>query len=109
MIFSVIRTGLLFGPNINNMFSKLFATKLSALTPGASYNQYIHEEDLGEPLYLTYVKDLPGAYNVGADDAISTRFAFERAGVKIITLPAFLLKWLAAVGFLLGIFPAGPG
>ena len=109
IIFSVIRAALLFGPKIDNMFSKLFAMKLSALTPGVSYNQYIHEDDLGEALHMAYMKDLPGAYNVGADDAISTRFAFKKAGVLILTLPAFLLRWLATIGFFLRIFPAGGG
>jgi UDP-glucose 4-epimerase len=109
IIFTTIRAALLFGPKIDNMFSKLFAMKLSALTPGVSYNQYIHEKDLGNALHFAYAKDLPGAYNVGADDAISTRFAFKKAGVLILTVPAFLLKWLAAIGFMLGVFPAGPG
>lgn len=109
IIFSVIRAALLFGPKIDNMFSKLFAMKLSALTPGESYNQYIHEEDLGDALHLSFSKDLPGAYNVGADDAISSRFAFNKAGVLILTIPAFLLKWLATIGFMVGIFPAGGG
>jgi len=109
IIFSAIRAALLFGPKTDNMFSKLFAMKLSALTPGVSYNQYIHEEDLGDALYLSFSKDLPGAYNVGSDDAISVRDAFNKAGVLILTIPAFLLKWLAAIGFMLGIFPAGRG
>ena len=109
IIFTTIRAALLFGPGIDNMFSKLFSMKLSALMPGASYNQYIHEEDLGEALHIAYTKDLPGAYNVGADDAISTRFAFKKAGVLTLTMPAFLLKWLTAIGFSLRIFPAGPG
>jgi UDP-glucose 4-epimerase len=109
IVFSAIRAALLFGPKIDNMFSKLFAMKLSALTPGVSYNQYIHEEDLGDALYLSFSKDLPGAYNVGGDDAISARDAFNKAGVLILTIPAFLLKWLAAIGFMVGIFPAGGG
>lgn len=109
IIFTTIRAALLFGPCINNMFSKLFSMKLSALPIGVSYNQYIHEEDLGEALYLSFTKDLPGIYNVGADDAISTISAFRRAGVIIVSVPAFLLKWLATIGFFLRIFPAGGG
>jgi UDP-glucose 4-epimerase len=109
IIFSVLRAAILFGPKIDNMFSKFFSMNFSALTPGVSYNQYIHEDDLGEALHIAYTKDLPGAYNVGADDAISTRYAFKKAGVLILTLPAFLLKWLAAIGFMLHIFPAGAG
>ena len=109
IIFTTIRAALLFGPGIDNMFSKLFSMKLSALPPGVSYNQYIHEDDLGEALHLAFTKDLSGIYNVGADDAISTISAFKRAGVIIVPIPAFLLKWLATIGFFLQIFPAGGG
>ena len=109
MIFTTLRAALLFGPRINNMFSKLFSMKLSALPPGVSYTQYVHEEDLGKALHLAFSKDLPGIYNVGADDAIATISAFKQAGVMIVPIPAFLLKWLATIGFFLRIFPAGGG
>lgn len=109
IIFTTIRAALLFGPGINNMFSKLFSMKISALPPGIAYNQYIHEEDLGDALYLAFTRDLPGIYNVGADDAISTISAFKQAGVIVVPIPAFLLKWLATIGFFLRIFPAGGG
>lgn len=109
IIFTSIRAALLFGPRTDNMFSKMFSMKFSALPPGVSYTQYVHEEDLGEALYLTFTRDLPGIYNVGADDAITTISAFKRAGVMIVPIPAFLLKWLATIGFSLRIFPAGGG
>lgn len=108
-IFTVLRAALLFGPRIDNMFSKLFSMKFSALPPGVSYTQYIHEEDLGEALHLAFKRDLTGVYNVAADDAIATIFAFRQAGVLTLRMPAFLLKWLATVGFFLKLFPAGGG
>jgi len=37
-----------------------------------AHNHLIHEEDLGEALHLAWVHDLPGVYNVGADDAVSS-------------------------------------
>ena len=30
--------------------------------------QFLHEDDLGEALYLAVKKDLPGAFNIAADD-----------------------------------------
>ena len=110
IIFTIIRSALLFGPNADNMFTKLFCRKISALPWGScAHNQYIHEDDLGTALYLAYDKDLPGIYNAGADDAIATCESFRRTGVRIIPVPAAVLKKLADIGFRLGIFPAGGG
>jgi UDP-glucose 4-epimerase len=109
---TILRAALLVGPNMNtnNMFSKLWSMPVSALSMGCnSHNQLIHEEDLGEALYLSYKKDLPGIYNVGADDAVPTRWCFKAAGVAIVPLPSFLLKFVANVGFRLRLFPASQG
>ena len=85
---TVVRAGMLCGPNISNMFSKLWSMKISALPMGSdAYLQFIHEEDLGEALFLAYLKDLPGVYNVAADDAITTKWCFRQAGVFLIPLP----------------------
>ena len=107
---TILRTSLLIGPKIDNMFSKLYSLPLLALAMGrTSYQHFIHEDDLGEALYLTFKKNLPGIYNVGADDAVPVRWAFKKAGVKIIPLPAPLLKKVADIGFQLGILPARGG
>ncbi len=105
---SIIRAALLFGPNIENMFSKLYALPVSALPMGSTAeNHFIHEEDLGTALHLAYKKDLQGIYNVGADDTLPTRETFRKAGVMIIRAPLALLKPLVNVGFKLRLFPAG--
>ncbi len=110
IMFTVLRVGMLCGPNIQNMFSKLWSMKVSALPLGSNaYLQFIHEEDLGEALYLSYLKDLPGVYNVAADDALPTKWCYQQAGVFIIPLPMFILKPLADIGFKLKLFPAGGG
>lgn len=104
---TVIRAGLLVGPRIDNMFSRLWSLKLTALPTGSSArNQFIHEEDLGEALYLACRKDLPGVYNVAADDAVPTRWCFETAGAIVVALPEPLLKAIASTAFKLGLFPA---
>ncbi len=95
VVFTVLRVGLICGPGINNMFSALWSRKIAALPMGRqSYNQFIHEKDLGRALQLAYRQDLPGVFNVAADDAMATRRAFQLAGVRIIHLPAGLLKIL---------------
>jgi UDP-glucose 4-epimerase len=104
---TVLRAGLLVGPGIDNMFSRLWSLKLTALPMGSSaQNQFIHEEDLGEALYLACREDLPGVYNVAADDAIPTRRCFEATGAIVVPLPEWLLKAIASVAFRLGLFPA---
>jgi len=107
---TILRVGLLCGPNINNMFSKLWSMKVGALQMGRDpHNQFIHEEDLGKALHLACRKDLRGVYNVTADDAVSTKWCFKSAGVKIIPLPKFLLQAVANLAFKLRLFPAGGG
>jgi len=110
IICTVLRAALLCGPTIDNMFSRLWSMKIGALPLGrVAHNQLIHEEDMGEALHLAFRKDLPGVYNVTADDAVSTRWCFESAGVKIIPLPQPLLRASANLAFRLGLFPAGGG
>jgi len=107
---TLLRAGMLCGPNIRNMFSKLWSMKVSALPMGSNaYLQFIHEEDLGDALYLSYVKELPGVFNVAADDAVPTKWCYQKAGVFIVPLPIFLLKLLADIGFKLRLFPARGG
>lgn len=110
IIFTVIRAALLFGPNTQNMFAEFYKLKVTAMPVGTvSHIHYIHEEDLGEALHIAGAKDLQGIYNVGADDAISSVWSFNEAGVKIIPVPLFLLKPLANFAFKLGLLPASSG
>lgn len=110
IVVTVLRAGLLCGPRIENMFSKLWSMKIGALAAGSkAYLQFIHEEDLGEAMYLACLKDLPGTFNVAADDAVSARWVFRRSGVFIIPIPSLILKPLADLSFKLKLFPAGGG
>ncbi len=101
-IFTVLRAALLCGPQINNMFSDMWSRKLSALPMGRNpYNQLIHETDMGEAMHRCLTLDLPGVYNVCADDALAIRAMFKAAGVKIIRVPAGLLKRVLNLLFVL--------
>jgi len=110
IILTVIRAALLFGPNTKNMFSKLYEPKVTAMPIGsAAHIHFIHEEDLGDALHIAFSQDLPGIYNVGADDAVSARWTFHQADTKIIPLPMSLLKPAANLMFKVGLSPAGAG
>jgi len=109
-ILTVLRPALVFGPSVRNMFSAFYSAKITSLPLGASpHIQLIHEDDLGEAMYLCLINDLPGIYNIGANDAMSLKKSFRMAGVKIVPLPAFILKRLADIAFSLGLLPASSG
>ncbi|MBI9077207.1 MAG: NAD-dependent epimerase/dehydratase family protein [Desulfatibacillum sp.] len=108
--FTILRPALVFGPNINNMFSKVFSSKVSAMAVGASpHIHFVHEDDLGEAMYLCLIHDLSGIYNVGANDAMSARKCFRLAGVKLAPMPAFALRPMADVAFKLRLLPMSSG
>lgn len=110
IIFTILRAALLFGPNIKNMFAEFYNLKVTAMPVGTvSHIHYIHEDDLGKALHMADVKDIPGVYNVGADDAISSVWSFKEAGVRIIPIPLLLLKPVANLAFKLRILPASSG
>ena len=107
---TILRVAMLLGPNTDNMFSKLYDLPVLALSMGrTTYQHFIHEKDLGDALYLTLTKDLPGIYNVGADDAVPSSWAWNKAGVKIIPLPSPIIKQIANIGYKMGVLPASGG
>ena len=107
---TILRVALLCGPRIDNMFSRLWSMKIGGLPMGRqAHNQLIHEEDLGEALYRVFQQDVPGVYNVTADDAVPTAWCFREAGVRVVPLPTALLRGVANLAFKLRLFPAGGG
>ncbi|MBI9077404.1 MAG: NAD-dependent epimerase/dehydratase family protein [Desulfatibacillum sp.] len=96
----VLRVALGVGPNINNMFSDFWSRKIYGFMLGRHpHLQLIHEQDLGEALYLAFKKNLQGTYNVAASDGIPARWAFKQAGVRLVDLPTPIMKVLANVAF----------
>ncbi|MEW5734888.1 MAG: NAD-dependent epimerase/dehydratase family protein [Thermodesulfobacteriota bacterium] len=101
-LFTVLRAGLCVGPRTRNMFHGFWTRKASIFPGGrAPHLQFIHEEDLGTALFSVYEKDLPGVYNVASDDAVSSFWVFEKAGVRLLKLPAGVLKKAANAAFAL--------
>jgi UDP-glucose 4-epimerase len=110
VIFTVLRAALGAGPHMKNFFHQLYSMPLLALAQGRSPQQhFIHEEDLGDALYLAFKKDVPGIYNVGADDTVPAEWAFNEAGVRVVRLPAAVLKTVMNAAFAVHLLPASQG
>jgi UDP-glucose 4-epimerase len=108
--FTVLRAALAAGPHMNNFFHQLYSMPVLALAQGRSPEQhFIHEEDLGDALYLALTQDVPGIYNVGADDTVPAEWAFQEAGVRVVRLPAAVLKAVMNAAFALHLLPASQG
>jgi UDP-glucose 4-epimerase len=108
--FTVLRAALGAGPHMNNFFHQLYSMPVLALAQGRSPQQhFIHEEDLGEALYLALEKDVPGIYNVGADDTVPAEWVFRQAGVHVVRVPSSVLKPLMNAAFALHLLPASQG
>jgi UDP-glucose 4-epimerase len=99
---TVFRPPVILGPRISNFAVDLFRKKAAFFIKGINPEvQYLHEDDLGEALYLAVKKDVPGIYNIAADDHMPARRTYEIAGVKLKEMSAGMLKFLANVSFAL--------
>jgi UDP-glucose 4-epimerase len=108
--FTVLRAALAAGPHMKNFFHALYSMPVLALATGAAPLQhFIHEEDLGDALHVALRQDVPGTFNVGADDAVPADWAFHEAGVRVIRLPSNVLKALTNAAFTMRLLPAGQG
>lgn len=106
IVFTVLRSATVIGPNIDNMLERSLSSKLIALPDGPDRHiQFIHEDDLGKALYLAYRMDIPGIFNVAADDTVHLTWCFRAAGVNVMEIPAFLAERIADIGFRLRVYP----
>lgn len=108
IMVTFMRMAPLMGPNMDNLLEKAFSMQFSLMHSdnGASV-QFIHEDDLGGGLLAAVNKEIPGIFNVGADDAVSLRSCIKKTGVKTIPLPQWLSEFLADLGFNLRVHPFG--
>ncbi|MBW2141307.1 MAG: NAD-dependent epimerase/dehydratase family protein [Deltaproteobacteria bacterium] len=99
---TIFRPPVIVGPNLNNQFVEGFNRKTTLFIKGRDPQlQFLHEDDLGEALYLAVKKDIPGIFNIAADDETTMRRLYELAEIKSIDLPAGLLKFIANLLFAL--------
>ena len=98
------RPPIIVGPRLNNFAVDYYTRKKTFMVKGKDPEmQFLHEDDLGEALYLAVKNDLPGAFNIAADDYTTARKIYEIAGVQIRDVSAGFLRWMANITFFLGL------
>lgn len=102
VVLTVFRPPVIVGPNLNNFAVNVFSRRTSFFIRGRDPEvQFLHEKDLGEALYLAIKRDVPGTFNIAADDHSTMRTISEISGTRLIDLPASVLKPLANLFFAL--------
>jgi UDP-glucose 4-epimerase len=109
-IITRLRPPVIVGPKLNNFAVDYYTRKKTFTVKGKDTEiQFLHEDDLGEALYLAIKKDLSGAFNIAADDHSTARKIYEIAGVRTRDVSIGLLKWIANITFFLGLGKASQG
>ena len=110
ILLTIFRPPVIVGPNLTNFGADMFGRKRMMTIKGKdSEVQFLHEEDLGQALYLAVKQDVPGIFNIAADDWVKSRRLYESAGIRLVAVPAGLLKVLANVTFALRLEKASQG
>ena len=103
-IITRFRPPIIVGPRLNNFAVDYFTRKKTFTIKGRDNEiQFLHEDDLGEALYLAVKQDLHGAFNIAADDYSTTRKIYEVAGVQTRDVSVGFLRWIANITFFLGL------
>ena len=103
-IITRFRPPIIVGPRLNNFAVDFYTRKKTYTVRGKNPEiQFLHEDDLGEALYLAVKKDLPGVFNIASDDYSTSRKIYEIAGVQTRDISIGFLRWIANVTFFLGL------
>lgn len=106
IVLTILRPSLVFGPNIRNMFSKMFEFKvLPTLLGKDPMIQFVHEEDLSKALHQAIVEDHPGVFNLAGRDPVPMSRLLRLTGSTALPLPAGMAKIGANVLFRFGWMP----
>lgn len=90
------------GPNLNNFAVDIYSRKHTFAIKGRDPElQFLHEDDLGEALYIAVKQDLPGEFNLAPDDYSTTRKINEIAGMKTFDISLGLMRFIANLTFAL--------
>jgi UDP-glucose 4-epimerase len=110
MIITRFRPPIIVGPRLNNFAVDYYTREKTFTIKGKDPElQFLHEDDLGEALYLAVKKDLHGIFNIAADDYSTSRKIYEIAGVQTRDVSIGFLKLLASLTFFLGLGKASRG
>jgi len=106
IVLTIFRPSLIFGPNIQNMFSKMFGFKvLPTLLGRDPMIQFLHEDDLSRALHQAIVEDHPGIFNIAGKDPVPMSRLLRLTGSLALPLPSSLAKAGANLLFRLGWMP----
>jgi len=110
IIVTRLRPPIIVGPNLSNTLADSYTKESEFVIKGTDNQlQFLHEDDLGEALFICVRRDLNGAFNIAADDTSTTRTIYGMAGIKPKELPVWLLKPLANITFWLGLSDVSQG
>lgn len=89
VIITRIRPSIFLGPNINNFFRTYFLGKrIYTFSPDVLV-QFTWINDVTEAFYLALKKEVSGAFNIGADNPISSEEIAEKLGIKCVKFPYY--------------------
>jgi UDP-glucose 4-epimerase len=110
IIITVLRPPIIIGPNLRNVFREMWEKKIALIPKERDIPmQFLHEDDLGEALYLSVKKDIPGTFNIASDDSSSMLRLYEIAGIKTIRVLTKRLKRLTNLLFALRLYHSSQG
>jgi UDP-glucose 4-epimerase len=98
---------LFFGPFLPSPLLRPGRLPLVPHIPGAVV-QLVHSLDVGEAYRLAVVGDVRGAFNVAAEPALDGRRLAEGLGARAVTIPARVVRALAAATWHARLQPTSP-
>lgn len=105
----VFRIGTILGETVANQITALFERKRILAIAGAdSPFVFIWDQDVVGCMVRAATGGPAGIYNVAGDGAVTVRELAGILGKKLLTLPAWLLRAVLAVGHRLGMTAYGP-
>jgi len=92
MTVTILRPCTVFGPNIDNYVSRMMFLPITTTIKG--YNphvQFVHEDDFVDACLVAMEKNIPGAFNISGDGAITIADIANKLQTTVIPLPAWIL------------------
>ena len=102
IIITIFRPPIVVGPHLNNFAVDVFTRRITFSLRGRETKvQFLHESDLGRALALAIQRDIPGVFNIAADDFTDRKRLHHMVGAKVIELPPRVVRSLANLLFFL--------
>lgn len=110
VIATVLRPSLVFGPNVDNAWSRVLEMPLLVGVKGHTPPfQFVHEDDLAAALEFAVHHDLDGSFNLAPEDSLSIDEIREMIGRRRADLPEAAAFSFADRLWSLGLSDAPPG